>query len=289
MLESTPPVAATSGPDSGLAPLAPDRVPVPIAGGGLPATTAETTPAPASIQSRGFDPRTASPREVAKRSLDLYADGLLEWDDQAVLAFQPELHPDYDRTVGALLETKAAPDTPRDFVVEWERRLVFELRYNPENDEAVARARRIVRALVGLLPIGERMAGVLVGLPPRPRRLDRGRIVAVEQLEAAFEFRHAGGLRAVGEEQVLRPVRVLVRAGQPDRLIGGVAVGGAAVRNPGILIERPEHRVERLDPLGRAEHDHRALAGGERLLEQARQDLLQRRMAHVVERDFGHS
>jgi hypothetical protein len=79
--------------------------------------------------------------------LELYADGLLEWNDHAALAFQPELHPDYDRTVGALLGTKAEPDTPRDFIAEWERRLVFELRYNPENDEAVARARRIVRAL----------------------------------------------------------------------------------------------------------------------------------------------
>jgi hypothetical protein len=147
MLQATPPVVATSGSDSALAPIAPDRVPVPLAGGGLPAAPAAEPPAPGSLQSREFDPRAASPREVAKRSLDLYADGLLEWGDQAVLAFQPELHPDYDRTVGALLGTKAEPDTPRDFVAEWERRLVFELRYNPENDQAVTRARRIVRAL----------------------------------------------------------------------------------------------------------------------------------------------
>ncbi|MSP79722.1 MAG: hypothetical protein EXR02_01465 [Rhodospirillales bacterium] len=47
----------------------------------------------------------------------------------------------------ALLGTIAEPDRPRDFIAEWERRLVFELRYNPESAEAVARARRIVRAL----------------------------------------------------------------------------------------------------------------------------------------------
>lgn len=140
-------VAATSGSEPVLAPLAPGRELVPLGGGGLPAVAAVDLPASEPSQSRGFDPRAASPREVSKRSLDLYADGLLEWGDQVVLAFQPELHPDYDRTVGALLETKAEPDTPRDFVVEWERRLIFELRYNPENDEAVARARRIVRAL----------------------------------------------------------------------------------------------------------------------------------------------
>lgn len=148
MLQATTPAAATPGIDSIPAPSTPGRELVPL-GGGKQAIVpvAENLPAPEPVQSRGFDPRSASPREVAKRSLDLYADGLLEWDDQAVLSFQPELHPDYDRTVGALLETKAAPDAPRDFVAEWERRLVFELRYNPENDEAVARARRIVRAL----------------------------------------------------------------------------------------------------------------------------------------------
>lgn len=155
MLSAAAPVAATPGPDSALAPLAPNRVPVPLSGGGLPAAPVpagpdEEHPASEASSPRAgdrFDPRLASPREIAERSLELYADGLLEWEDHAALAFQPELHPDYDRTVGALLGTKAAPDTPRDFVAEWERRLIFELRYNPENDDAVARARRIVRAL----------------------------------------------------------------------------------------------------------------------------------------------
>ena len=47
----------------------------------------------------------------------------------------------------ALMGTKAEPDRPRDFVADWEQRLLFELRYNPENADAVAQARRIVRAL----------------------------------------------------------------------------------------------------------------------------------------------
>lgn len=155
MLSPPAPIALYSGPESSLAPLAPDRVLVPLSGGEnrsalVPADPRALTPAPESPaphEGGGFNPRHVSPREIAERSLEIYADGLLEWKDHAALAFQPELHPDFDRTIGALLGTKARPDTPRDFIADWEQRLLFELRYNPENDEAVARARRIVRAL----------------------------------------------------------------------------------------------------------------------------------------------
>lgn len=150
MLQAVAPAAILSDSDSVLAPSPARRDLIPLAAAPLPVPTeprAEPAAPEPSKDARAFDPRAATPREVAKRSLDLYADGLLEWDDQAALAFQPELHPDYNRTVGALLQTAAAPDQPRDFVAEWEHRLVFELRYNPENDAAVARARRILRAL----------------------------------------------------------------------------------------------------------------------------------------------
>ncbi|MEK7246246.1 MAG: hypothetical protein AAB223_09535 [Pseudomonadota bacterium] len=155
MLSATAPMAVTPGPGSDLAPLGPDRALVSLEGGRpptalVPVGPREATPALEATSSRAgddFDPRFASPREIAERSLEFYAEGLLEWEDHTTLAFQPELHPDYDRTVGALLGTKAQPDRPRDFIAEWEQRLVFELRYNPESDEAVARARRIVRAL----------------------------------------------------------------------------------------------------------------------------------------------
>ncbi len=35
--------------------------------------------------------------------MDLHVAGVLPWEGYAMLAFQPELHPDYDRTVGALI------------------------------------------------------------------------------------------------------------------------------------------------------------------------------------------
>ena len=155
MLAATTPAVLILGANGALAPLAPDRAPTIRSESGAGTALVPTGPpapipaleAPTPREGGRFNPRHASPREIAQRSLEFYAEGFLDWDDHAQLAFQPELHPDYDRTIGALTGTKAEPDRPRDFVADWEQRLLFELRYNPENAEAVARARRIVRAL----------------------------------------------------------------------------------------------------------------------------------------------
>jgi hypothetical protein len=64
-----------------------------------------------------------------------------------MLAFQPELHPNYDKTVGALTGEPAQPDKPRDFVSQWEARLSFEQRYNADQPELLARTQRIVDVL----------------------------------------------------------------------------------------------------------------------------------------------
>lgn len=37
-----------------------------------------------------------------------------------MLANQPELHPDFNRTIGALTGRRAAPDRERDCLAEWE-------------------------------------------------------------------------------------------------------------------------------------------------------------------------
>ena len=62
--------------------------------------------------------------------MDLYMVGVITWEEHAMLAFQPELHPDYDQTVGALTGEKADPDRPRDYVAIWEARLAFERKHN---------------------------------------------------------------------------------------------------------------------------------------------------------------
>ncbi len=92
-------------------------------------------------------PHNMTPREMANLSMELYASGVLSWEEYSMLAFQPELHPDYNRTIGALTGEKAEPDRSRDQVAEWEDRLAFEQKYNPIDDNRIRRTRRIVQVL----------------------------------------------------------------------------------------------------------------------------------------------
>ena len=96
---------------------------------------------------QGLSLRNLTPRQMAEVSLDLYAAGILSYDDYAILAFQPELHPDYNMTIGALTGEPAGPDRARDYVSQWEERLSFERRHNPQNTSLVRRAERIVTLL----------------------------------------------------------------------------------------------------------------------------------------------
>lgn len=96
---------------------------------------------------RGVDVRAISPKQMSELGLDLYVGGMVSFEDYSALAFQPELHPDFDRTIGALTGESAHPDQPRDFVNVWEERLNFERRYNPQNSTRVSQTERIVNLL----------------------------------------------------------------------------------------------------------------------------------------------
>ena len=76
--------------------------------------------------------RAISPRQMQALSENLYASGVLTWEEYSELAFQADLHPDFGRTIGALTGERPRPDQPRDFVKQWEERLDFERRYFPE-------------------------------------------------------------------------------------------------------------------------------------------------------------
>ena len=91
-----------------------------------------------------FNVRQFTPRHMAELSLELYVLGYIDWDEYAMLAFQSELHPDFDRTIGALTGEKADPDRPRDFLAWWEERLAFERTYNPDDRRLLDRTLRIV-------------------------------------------------------------------------------------------------------------------------------------------------
>ncbi len=134
------------------APPPPGRGLVPAPQPPVPATTRTAQkPAPAEPPIaelfRSIDVRNLAPRQAAELGMDLHVAGVLPWEEYAMLAFQPELHPDYDRTVGALIGENAQPDRPRDFVALWEERLAFERKYNAANPKLIARTARIVTVL----------------------------------------------------------------------------------------------------------------------------------------------
>jgi hypothetical protein len=99
-----------------------------------------------------IDVRNLSPREMTEGSLYLYALGVLTWEEYSMLAFQPELQPDYDLTVGALTGQKAEPDEPRDFIVQWEERMTFAQRHNPADSKIIRRTKHILAVLRKLAP-----------------------------------------------------------------------------------------------------------------------------------------
>ena len=93
------------------------------------------------------DAHNLSPREMTNLSQDLYAAGVISFDEYSLLAFQPELHPDYDRTVGALTGVTAAPDARRDFVHIWQERASFQRRHNANRPDLIAQSEHIAEVL----------------------------------------------------------------------------------------------------------------------------------------------
>lgn len=91
--------------------------------------------------------RALSPREMADFSLDLYIDGALSFDEYSLLAFQPELHPQFEQTIGALTGEQANPDQPRDYLQEWQDRYSFERRYPSDSPKTLERIERIINVL----------------------------------------------------------------------------------------------------------------------------------------------
>ena len=88
-----------------------------------------------------------SPREMAELSLDLFLAGVLTDEEYALLAFQPELHPDFDRTIGALTGERAKPDQARDYVAIWRDRLEFERSRSRPDRDLIDRIQRILFVL----------------------------------------------------------------------------------------------------------------------------------------------
>jgi hypothetical protein len=108
--------------------------------------------APSDTPQNTIDVRNMSPREMVNVSLDLYVDGSLSFSEYSLLAFQPELHPNFEDTIGALTGERPDPDMPRDFVQEWQDRQSFESRYPSDNGRTLKQINRVLDVLSKLSP-----------------------------------------------------------------------------------------------------------------------------------------
>ncbi len=96
--------------------------------------------------SEEYDIRYITPRKMIDLSFDLYFSGFLSKEQYAELAFQSELMPNFDQTIGALTGQKAEPDRPRDFTKIWLQRLEFE-KQHADDPRIVQRTEKILDLL----------------------------------------------------------------------------------------------------------------------------------------------
>lgn len=99
---------------------------------------------------RRYDVRAISPRAMTALSEELYFAGLLDREGYLALAFQAELMPNYELTIGALTGQKAAPDRPRDYTAVWRAKLAFEMKHLGGDPRIARRTRRILELLTEL-------------------------------------------------------------------------------------------------------------------------------------------
>jgi len=76
-----------------------------------------------------YNVRSISPRNMANLSFDLYTSDCINRKQYLDLSYQVDLSPKYNKTIGALIGENAAPDKPKDYIVIWHKRLLFEQNY----------------------------------------------------------------------------------------------------------------------------------------------------------------
>lgn len=120
-----------------------------------------STIAPAEDAAHHFiwrnDVRNLTPRQMSALCGELFLATMISCDEYLMMAFQPELHPDFDRTIGALIGEKADPDRPRDYIQRWTERLDFERRYNAKDPGLIDRTRNILSVLRQLDAVRNRL------------------------------------------------------------------------------------------------------------------------------------
>ena len=118
-------------------------------------TVADPSDAPSSGASglelgeiaQNYNVKSITPRQMVTMSFDLYFSGHVSREHYTELAFQSELMPNFDATIGALIGAKAAPDKPRDYTLIWRARLKFEMEHCVDSQRIVERTQKILDLL----------------------------------------------------------------------------------------------------------------------------------------------
>ncbi len=129
-----------------LVPVLPAPITLPSFGGELKRESIENL---REISSE-YDVRYITPREMVDLSFDLYVTGFVSREQYRDLAFQSELMPNFDATIGALTGERADPDRPRDYTAIWRARLEFENQYGADEPRIVERTAKILELLQSL-------------------------------------------------------------------------------------------------------------------------------------------
>ena len=97
-----------------------------------------------------YNIKMISSRQMVTLSFDLYTAGYINKEQHLLLSFQAELQPNFDDTIGALINENSAPDKQRNFIELWLERCVFEQNYPGPDHERAYRLKIILNMLKAL-------------------------------------------------------------------------------------------------------------------------------------------
>ena len=97
-----------------------------------------------------YNVKMISSRQMVALSFDLYAAGYIDKEQHLLLSFQPELQPNFDDTIGALINENSAPDKQKDFIELWLQRYVFDQNYPGPDHKRTYRLKFILNILTAL-------------------------------------------------------------------------------------------------------------------------------------------
>ena len=102
-----------------------------------------------------YNVKMISSRQMVALSFDLYTAGYIDKEQHLLLSFQPELQPNFDDTIGALINENSAPDKQKDFIELWLQRYVFDQNYPGPDHKRTYRLKIILNMLTALDKMAE--------------------------------------------------------------------------------------------------------------------------------------